>query len=603
MSSPKWENPPQEYPLGQFVAEQVSQQARKTPQALALASDSENLTYGQLEDRANSLAKRLQSLGVGPDVLVGICLLRSPEMVVAALAVLKAGGAYLPMDPTHPVARLQFMLRDAQLRVLITQGQIADRLPSGECKVVILDEIEEAANSDPDPVSLAPENLAYAIYTSGSTGQAKAAQITYRGLLNLIQWHRRAFSVTAEDRASQVASFGFDAAVWEIWPYLTAGASIHFPDNDIRSSAVSLRDWLIEQRITLSFVPTAMAESLIGLDWPAQSSLRFLLTGADVLHRYPSSKLPFVLINNYGPTECTVVATSGAVLPDQAVDGRPTIGRPIENVQVHILDESRRPLPIGDIGEIYIGGASLARGYLNRPEQEGECFVPNPFSERQGDRLYRTGDLARILPDGQIEFIGRADEQVKIRGFRIEPNEIVAALNRHPGVRTSAVITRAENGGEKRLIAYIVSSGTKLTRDALQDHLQTLLPDYMLPAAFVQLDSMPLNSSGKVDRAALPAPTAANTLGDHVYIAPRTPVEKRVVAILAELLALEKVGVDDNFFFLGGHSLLGTQLIARVRNSFDVELSLRTVFDSPTAAELSDEIERLLSTERQIPAD
>ena len=603
MSSPKWENPPQEYPLGQFVAEQVSQRARKTPQALALASDSENLTYGQLEDRANSLAKRLQSLGVGPDVLVGICLLRSPEMVVAALAVLKAGGAYLPMDPTHPVARLQFMLRDAQLRVLITQGQIADRLPSGECKVVILDEIEEAANSDPDPVSLAPENLAYAIYTSGSTGQAKAAQITYRGLLNLIQWHRSAFSVTAEDRASQVASFGFDAAVWEIWPYLTAGASIHFPDNDIRSSAVSLRDWLIEQRITLSFVPTAMAESLIGLDWPAQSSLRFLLTGADVLHRYPSSKLPFVLINNYGPTECTVVATSGAVLPDQAFDGRPTIGRPIENVQVHILDESRRPLPIGDVGEIYIGGASLARGYLNRPEQEGECFVPNPFSERQGDRLYRTGDLARILPDGQIEFIGRADEQVKIRGFRIEPNEIVTALNRHPGVHTSAVITRAENGGEKRLIAYIVSSGTKLTRDALQDHLQTLLPDYMLPAAFVQLDSMPLNSSGKVDRAALPAPTAANTLGDHVYIAPRTQVEKRVVAILAELLALEKVGVDDNFFFLGGHSLLGTQLIARVRNSFDVELSLRTVFDSPTAAELSDEIERLLSTERQIPAD
>jgi amino acid adenylation domain-containing protein len=604
MSSPLWDNPPQEYPLGLFVAEQVSQQARKTPQALALASDNESLTYGQLESRANDLAKRLQSLGVGPDVLVGICLQRSPEMVLAALAVLKAGGAYLPMDPTHPVARLQFMLRDAQLRVLITQGQIAERLPSGECNVVILEGVEEASNShSPAPVSLSADNLAYAIYTSGSTGQAKAAQITYRGLLNLIQWHRATFSVTPEDRASQVASFGFDAAVWEIWPYLSAGASIHFPDHDIRSSAVNLRDWLVAQRITLSFVPTAMAESLIGLDWPEQTSLRFLLTGADVLHRYPSSKLPFVLINNYGPTECTVVATSGAVLPDQVVDGRPTIGRPIENVQVHILNESREPVPAGDVGEIYIGGVSLARGYLNRPEQDGECFVPNPFSGRPGERLYRTGDLARFLPDGQIEFIGRADEQVKIRGYRIEPNEIVAALNRYPGVRASAVITRTENGGEKRLIAYVVSSGTKLTRDVLQDHLQTQVPDYMVPVAFVQLDSMPLNSSGKLDRAALPAPTSANTLGDHVYVAPRTPVENRVVAILAELLGLEKVGVDDNFFFLGGHSLLGTQLIARVRNSFDVELSLRTVFDSPTAAELSDEIERLLSRERQIPAD
>ena len=604
MFSPLWNNPPQEYSEGQFVADQVSEQARKSPQALALASDIESLTYGQLESRTNDLAKHLQYLGVGPDVLVGICLQRSPDMVVAALAVLKAGGAYLPMDPTHPVARLQFMLQDANLRTLITQRQILERLPSGDCQVVVLEGIaKESKSPTPEPASLALDNLAYAIYTSGSTGKAKAAQITYRGLHNLIQWHRRVFSVRPEDRASQVASFGFDAAVWEIWPYLTAGASIHFPDNDTRSSAKSLRDWLVQQQITLSFVPTAMAESLIGLDWPAQTSLRFLLTGADVLHRYPSSNLPFVLINNYGPTECTVVATSGAVLPDPAIEGRPTIGRPIDNVEIHILGESGEPVPAGDVGEIYIGGVSLARGYLNRPDQDGECFVPNFFSGRQGDRLYRTGDLARLLPDGQIEFIGRADEQVKIRGFRIEPCEIVTALNRHPAVRASAVIARTEKGGEKRLIAYVVSSGTKLTRDALHDHLQTQLPDYMVPVAFVQLDSLPLNSSGKLDRAALPAPTAANTLADRVYVAPRTRVEERVVAILAELLGLEQVGVDDNFFFLGGHSLLGTQLIARIRNTFDVELSLRAVFDSPTAAELSDQIERLLSREQQIPAD
>ena len=571
---------------------------------MALASESQSFTYAELENRANDLANHLQSLGVGPDVLVGICLDRSPEMVVAALAVLKAGGAYLPMDPTHPIARLQFMLGDAQLRVLLTQRQIAERLNSGDCTVVILDEIDAPSNPrEPKAVSLTTDNLAYAIYTSGSTGQAKAVQLTYRGLLNLIDWHRRAFSVTSEDRASQVASFGFDAAVWEVWPYLTVGASVHFPNSDTRGSANNLRDWLVQQRITVSFVPTAMAESLIGLDWSTETSLRFLLTGADVLHRYPSDKLPFVLINNYGPTECTVVATSGAVLPQQASDERPTIGRPIDNVQIHILDESGEPVPAGELGELYIGGSGLARGYLNRPEQNAECFVANRFSELPGERLYRTGDLGRYLPDGQIAFVGRADEQVKIRGFRIEPNEIVTALNRHPGVSASAVITRADNGAEKRLIAYIVSSGMQLTRDALQEHLQTYLPDYMVPAVFVEIDSLPLNSSGKLDRTALPAPTSANSLGDHIYVAPRTEVEKRVVAILAELLGLEKVGIDDNFFFLGGHSLLGTQLIARIRNVFDVELSLRTVFDSPTAVELSDTIERLLTAAQQISAD
>ena len=597
-------NPYQEYPHHKLVAELVSEHARKTPQALALASESQSFTYAELENRANDLANHLQSLGVGPDVLVGICLDRSPEMVVAALAVLKAGGAYLPMDPTHPIARLQFMLGDAQLRVLLTQRQIAERLNSGDCTVVILDEIDAPSNPrEPKAISLTTDNLAYAIYTSGSTGQAKAVQLTYKGLLNLIDWHRRAFSITSEDRASQVASFGFDAAVWEVWPYLTVGASVHFPNSDTRGSANNLRDWLVQQRITVSFVPTAMAESLIGLDWSTETSLRYLLTGADVLHRYPSDKLPFVLINNYGPTECTVVATSGAVLPQQASDERPTIGRPIDNVQIHILDESGEPVPAGDVGELYIGGSGLARGYLNRPEQTAECFVANRFSELPGERLYRTGDLGRYLPDGQIAFVGRVDEQVKIRGFRIEPNEIVTALNRHPGVSASAVITRADNGAEKRLIAYIVSSGMQLTRDALQEHLQTYLPDYMVPAVFVEIDSLPLNSSGKLDRTALPAPTSANSLGDHIYVAPRTEVEKRVVAILAELLGLEKVGIDDNFFFLGGHSLLGTQLIARIRNVFDVELSLRTVFDSPTAVELSDTIERLLTAAQQISAD
>jgi len=590
-----WNATSRDYPQDIFVADLVSEQARKTPTAPALSSDAQSLTYGELDSRANQLAARLRLLGIGPEAPVGICLRRSPEMVVAALAVLKAGGAYVPMDVEYPVERQLFILRDTRLRVLITQDDVAQRLPAGDWQVLILDEEHETAPAEaatPAPVAL--DSLAYVIYTSGSTGQPKGVQITHRGLLNLIYWHRRAFSITAADRASQVASFGFDAAVWEVWPYLTAGASVHFPDDATRGSAQSLRDWLVAQKITVSFVPTTMAESLLELDWPAPIALRYLLTGADTLHRYPDSNLPFALVNNYGPTECTVVSTSGVVLPRAETDQQPTIGRPIDNVQVHILDEQLNPVPVGVTGELFVGGDGLARGYLNRPDQDAEAFIPNPFSDSKGDRLYRTGDLARYLPDGQIAFMGRSDEQVKIRGYRIEPNEIVMRLNQYSGVQASQVVAREEASGEKRLVAYLVSSESQLTRSALQDYLRSYLPDYMVPVAFVRLEALPLKASGKVDRALLPDPSADNTIEDDVYIAPRTAVERRVVSILAELLGTERVGVHDNFFFLGGHSLLGTQLIARARDSFRVELPLRTVFDRPTAAELSAEIERML---------
>jgi amino acid adenylation domain-containing protein len=595
-----------------LVAELVREQARKTPNALALASSTQTLTYGELDARADRLAVRLRSLGVGAESLVGICLQRSPEMVVAALAVLKAGGAYVPIDAEYPLERQLFMLRDTQLRVLILQDQddVAQRLPAGDWQVLFLNEQGEAATqgvSVPASVPVGLDNLAYVIYTSGSTGQPKGVQITHRGLLNLIYWHRRAFSITAADRASQVASFGFDAAVWEIWPYLTTGASVHFPSDATRGSAESLREWLLAEKIRVSFVPTAMAESLLELDWPAQSQLRLLLTGADTLHRYPPANLPFALVNNYGPTECTVVTTSGVVVPEQDAHLQPSIGRPIDNVQVHILDDQLEPVSVGEAGELFIGGDGLARGYLNRPEQNAEVFIPSPFSDSKAERLYRTGDLARYLPDGQIAFVGRTDEQIKIRGYRIEPNEIVMRLSQYPGVQSSQIVARTEASGEKRLVAYLVSAEARLTRSALQDYLRSYLPDYMVPVAFVRLDSLPLKASGKVDRALLPAPTTENTIDDDVYIAPRTPVEQRVVSILSELLGIEKVGVNDNFFFLGGHSLLGTQLIARARDSFSVELPLRTVFDRPTAAELSAEIERMLRTDRvsadQISAD
>jgi len=583
-----------------LVAELIAAQAQRTPSALALASRNEILTYADMEAQAERLSHYLQSVGVGPEVLVGICLDRGPAMVVAALATLKAGGAYLSLDPEFPLDRLRFMLDDAQVLVLITRQKIDKRIAKGRWKVVDIDTDEARILSHPKTppaTSISAENLAYVIYTSGSTGRPKGVQITHGNLLNLISWHNRTFSISATDRASQLANLAFDAAVWEIWPYLVAGSSVHFSDEATRVSVEPLRDWLIQERITVSFVATPLAESLISLEWPRDIALRILLTGADTLHHYPPANLPFALVNNYGPTECTVVATSGTVSPDPHPSGLPSIGRAIDNFQIYILDEHLRQVPTGTVGQLHIGGAGLGRGYLNRPDLDAERFIANPFSPTLGDRLYKTGDLARLLPDGNIAFVGRIDEQIKIRGYRIEPDEIVAVLDQYSGVQSSVVVTR-ENSGDKRLVAYVVvAPGVTLTHSALQDFLKTYLPDYMVPAAFVQISSLPMTHSGKIDRAALPVPGAENTIADQVYVAPRTPTEERLAAILSELLGIRQVSVNDNFFFLGGHSLLGTQLIARTRDAFGVELSLRTVFDFPTAAEISSVIEEMLRRE------
>jgi acyl-coenzyme A synthetase/AMP-(fatty) acid ligase/acyl carrier protein len=406
-----------------------------------------------------------------------------------------------------------------------------------------------------------------------------------------VAWHRRAFGVTADDRAPLYASPAFDAAVWEIWPYLVSGASVHLPPDAVRTDPEALRDWLVAHAITIGFVPTPVAERLIALPWPTWTALRTLLTGADTLHRYPPDGLPFVLVNNYGPTECTVVTTSGPVEPEPFGETLPTIGRPIDNVDVLILDEAMRPVAPDAAGELYIGGAGLARGYRGRPDLTAERFVPHP--DEPGARLYRTGDRARLLADGRVAFLGRVDDQVKIRGYRVEPDEIAAALGAQPGVAACAVVARDDDGGERRLVAYVVAApGAALGREALGTALRRSLPDYMVPATFVVLSSLPLTTNGKVDRAALPAPDASNTLRDGELVAPRTEVETELAVILSALLAVEGVSVEDNFFLLGGHSLLGTQLIVRVRDVFGVELSLRTLFDAPTIADLAAEIER-----------
>ena len=594
----EWNATWQDYPRNACVPQLFAHQAAVTPHAIALVAGNQRLRYRELNLQANRLAHYLQRLGVGPDVLVGSYVERSPEMIVALLAILKAGGAYVPLDPAYPSERIAFMLNDAQISLLITKHHLTDHLDYKGRHIVCLDtdaDLLSQQSTDEPAFTTQTNDLAYVIYTSGSTGQPKGVEITHGSLLNLVCWHQRAFSVTAADRVTQVTSPAFDATGWELWPYLTAGASVYLPDEDTRVTPTALRDWLVHQGITITFLPTVLAESVMALEWSSATQLRFLLTGADTLHHYPSHTLPFALVNNYGPTEGTVVTTSGQIVPTEHPDSPPSIGRPIDNVQTYILDQFLRPVPIGTPGELYIGGAGLARGYLNRPELTAERFILDPFSNEPGARLYKTGDLARFLPDGQIAFLGRTDHQIKIRGFRIEPDEIVARLNAHPDVKTSVVIAREDTPGEKRLVAYIIPfDSASLTVSSLRESLLAHLPDYMIPTAFVQLETLPITPNGKVDREALPAPDHTNTLRDREISEPRTPIEEKVAEIIAQLLETQQVGSDDNFFMLGGHSLLGTQVIARVTETFGIDLPLRTLFDAPTVRLLSSQIERLI---------
>lgn len=577
------------------VPQLVAQQAAVTPATIAIVAGNQELRYRELNQRANQLAHYLRAQGVRANMLVGLCVERGLEMVIGLLGILKAGGAYLPLDPTYPRERLAFMLEDAQVSVLITQRHLVSHLSIQRGTTICVDSdahlLAKQPESDP-AITIIPADLAYVIYTSGSTGLPKGVRIAHSSLLNLLHWHQDAFAVTSADRATQLTSPAFDATGWELWPYLTIGASVYLVDDVVRITPVLLRDWLVRKNITMSFLPTALAESMLMLEWPTTTALRFLLTGADTLHRYPVPDLPFALINNYGPTEATVVATSGVVPPLTHATTPPSIGRPIAHTQISILDESLQPVPAGEMGELYIGGAGLALGYLHRPELTAEKFIVHPES---GVRLYRTGDMATFLPDGQIAFLGRADSQIKIRGYRIEPGEIVAALNRHMGVQASVVIAREDTPGDKRLVAYLVlEPEAHITLHSLRETLLTTLPDYMVPTTFVLLDELPLTPNGKLDRVALPAPDVSNTVRDDVNVAPITPTEEKLVAIVAPLLGLEQVGVDENFFMLGGHSLLGTQIIARVAESFGVDLSLRSLFESSTIQQLAEEIGRLI---------
>ena len=549
------------------VHELFALRAAETPEALAVAGPGLRLTYRELRRRADRLARRLVALGVGPEVPVAVLAGRSPEALVAILAVLKAGGCYLPLDPAYPEERLAWILADSGASVLLTQRPV----PAGAAvRTLVLGEDGPDPEDGPELPRAGLENLAYVIYTSGSTGRPKGVEVEHRGLANLAAWHRRVYEITPASRATRLAGSAFDASVWEVWPYLTAGATLYIPDDETVLSPPRLARWLAQEEITHTFLPTPLAEAVLAEPWPADAPLKALLTGGDRLHRRPRADHPFALWNHYGPTENSVVTTWGRVAAEG--DGAPSIGRPIDGVDV-LLDDS---------GELLIGGVGLARGYRGRPDLTAERFI----SHADGRRLYRTGDLARLLPSGELDFIGRIDFQVKIRGFRIELGEIEAALRLHPAVREGVVLARDSEQSGKRLVGYVaLQPGEGAGEAELRAWLSRDLPDYMVPAAWVFLDVLPLTPNGKVDRAALPAPERV----EDAYVAPRTETEAALAEIFAEVLGLPKVGVEDDFFALGGHSLTATQVLSRVRSRLEVDLPPRALFDHPTAAALARE--------------
>ncbi len=573
-----------------LIHRRVQHVALANPDRLAVRDDAQSLSYGALDARANALAHQLRASGVRPGVRVGLCHERGVGHVVGALATLKAGGAYVGLDPAYPEARLAHMLRDAGAPVLLTQRSVPPRVVAACAHVIHLD-VDPASigeRGDPPEELAGVDDVAYVIYTSGSTGEPKGVEVSHDNLINLVEWHCDAFTLASTDRTSMLASPAFDAAVWELWPSLTAGASLHIPDVVTAASPEALRDWLVSEGITISFVPTPLAEAVLPLEWPSDVALRCLLTGGDVLHRRPGASTPFTVVNNYGVTEATVVTTSGAVAPDPDAHTVPSIGRAIAGTYVHVLDPTGEPVSPGESGELYIGGRGVAIGYINRPRETAERFLADPW--KTGSRMYRTGDLVRVTAEREVYFLGRMDNQVQIRGHRVELDEIATVLSAHPAVDQCAVVATDEESGARRIAAYVVSSSDAAGREELRDFLSNRLPVYMLPTAFVEIDALPLTRNGKLDRAALPAPPRADARRSAPSDAP--VVEAAVVGMLEELLDLDYVRPEDNFFELGGHSLMGAQLVARVHDRFGVELTLLTIFDNPTAAGIAACIEQ-----------
>ncbi|WP_258395342.1 non-ribosomal peptide synthetase [Lonsdalea populi] len=582
-----------DYPVGDALHTLFEGQAERQPDATAVECDGERLSYGELNRRANQLGRWLIEQGIRPDGRVAILLERGCDLIVAMLATLKAGGAYVPLDPATPAERLAYLLEDSGPQAIITGRALCGRLGerSHDPRTLVIDGDARPwtrcaqENIPLATLGLTPFHLAYLIYTSGSTGHPKGVMVEHRNILNLVHWHCAAFALRPLDGVSSLAGLGFDAAAWEIWPALSAGARLLLPSPAISRDPDRLLGWWSAQPLDVSFLPTPVAELAMARE-VAPATLRTLLVGGDRLNRQPYAGARFALINNYGPTENTVVATSGEISADEALLH---IGRPIANTQTYILDARMQPVPVGVCGELYIGGAQVARGYLNRPELTAERFMPDPFSPEPHARLYRTGDLGRWRANGTIEFLGRCDFQVKIRGFRIELGEIEDALLHCEGIQKAVVVAQAGSVREKRLVAYyLVENLTSAPSiEVLREQLLARLPEYMVPTAWVMLESLPLTANGKVDRLALPAPDET-AFARQDYEAPQGKVEPVLAALWQTLLGVEKVGRRDNFFLLGGHSLLAVQLISRIRSDMERELDLKTLFMHPALSEMAE---------------
>ncbi len=617
----EFNNTAADYHGDKTIIDLFEEQVEKTPHLIAVVFEQQQLTYRELNTKANQLAQYLRTVGVKPEILVGLGVERSLEMVYGLLGILKAGGAYVPLTPDLPVARLAFMLEDAQVSVLLTQQKLAalwaeslQPLTSNhQPRVIYLDTnwqmFSRLSGENPDN-HIAPSNLAYVIYTSGSTGAPKAVMIQHQSLVNFIETAIVEYGLTEHDRILQFASINFDAAAEEIYPCLTCGGTLVLRFDELLSSVPLFLQHCRDLELTVLDLPTAFWHQMVAEVATAKvilpDSLRLIIIGGERalpesvrLWQQRIEKKPS-LINTYGPTEATVVATiyqlPASVPLDRKWQELP-IGQAIPNVQTYLLDKYLQPVPLGVPGELHLGGTGLARGYLYRPDLTADQFVPNPFGDDSATRLYKTGDLARYLPDGNIEYLGRIDNQVKIRGFRIELGEIEAVLGQHTVVKENAVVVQDKTKTDKRLVAYIVLHPGQLIENAeLRSFLKERLPDYMIPSAFITLENLPLTPNGKIDRHTLVERvelcyTHQLQLSEKPFIAPRTPEEELLAGIWAEILGIEQVGIHDNFFELGGHSLLATVVISRIRDTFSIDLPLNNLFKYPTVAELIERIE------------
>lgn len=603
----EWNHEPGGIVPGVCMQQLFEAQAARTPDQLALVGGEQSFTYGELNKRANQLAHGLQKAGVGPEIPVGVCLERSAEMIIALLGILKAGGAYVPLDPHYPAERLNFMLTDSRVPLLITERGVVERLPNLPAHVVCLDDWQQFAEERAaNPVSaVTPENLAYIIYTSGSTGRPKGVEVMHRTVVHLFQSTREQLGFRNGDVHTVVHSSAFDFSVWEIWGSLLQGGVLIVVALETAQAPSEFLALLCRERVTvLSQTPSALRALLVARsqakdDW----SVRLIVCGGDALDNELAGELAQLEIpvwNFYGPTESTVWTSCNLISQTEVC--ATSIGRPLADIQVFLLDEYLQSVPIGVPGELFIGGDGLARGYFNRPELTAERFIPNPFSARPGSRLYRTGDRARYRENGKLEFLGRLDHQIKLRGFRVELGEIENALNQHWAVAQAVVLLREDRQHDQRLVAYVVSEGERPGSSELRSFLQSSLPEYMVPSAFVMLEALPLTANKKVDRRALPPPDYSTTDASAGAASPGSPVEEMLTAIWTSVLSRTSLEIHDNFFEAGGHSLLATQVISRIRDAFQIDLPLRTLFEAPTISELSERIERAIQVEQGLEA-